>query len=950
MTNDELKERVKILEEEVAARDRLKTKIDETAKSLAEQVIGAKELAKITQNNIKANAAYYDSQAKLAEHFGSQAEVRKARSEQYLALLSQQEVAMGKSSDIMKDMAKEEKMSLDDFKTKFKENEDFKKQVLQKAIAKKKGMKLEELKELEEFHKKQMELDNENYNNSKTNMQNLIGGISQKVFGVSKGKYDASFLGQISQIGQRAKTKEGLISIKESLGEIFTVANMATVVFGLLVKNILSFAKAIDNASSSTAALVGHGTRNTAMMAKLSAENRINGISVEETNKAYQGLTTSFIAFNGLGASTRASMAKTASHLQKLGVDAGTSGELMAFFARNVGMSGKEAAKMTVNVAMMGKELNMNVSKLTKELNASLKTLAVYGDRAPQVFKGLAAAAQAAGVEVGELLNLAGKFDTFESAATTVGKLNALMGTQMNASSMLMMTEDQRIETLIQQVQAQGMAFKDMDRFTQKSLMMAAGITDINQAQKIFGMNIEQYSQYSKEQDLAASRQAELNEAMAKATPVLTKIKMLFAEFVISIEPVIDFISDMVTAIHKFIDQNRPLVQIIVKVIGAILALILVVKTFKFVFGGIGGILKFFKSGIKTMVDVLKSAGKVVSNTMKSIGTGIKGLSEGLGPALKNMGSAVADTVKSVVTKVSQGLGNLGKGISNFVSSASQGLGTFLTKMGEGIGKFVKGVSSGIASLAKALGTGFQAAMSGIGKGLTALGKAGPGAAKGIAIAAIGLAILTLAAIGLGFALKLGEGSIRAIADASVRLAEILLQFISENGFGGIAKLLFTIVGAMAAYSLMITFIAGGTLLFGLAIGVLAIALGGLALAFKLLPAPMLQAFAQMAQGLAQFDGARVETTFAAMTKFVGDLDSKKESVKPMLQNMALVTTGTSSESGAMSAIGGALAGMNKMIDKIGGAQQSMSIKLDGEATTKLMRGEAVKVQVGTNV
>ena len=157
MSNEELKERVKLLEAANAAKDEFKAKSKAAAQDLANEIIGHKELAKIKQDNIKANAAYYDSQAKLAEHFGETAKVREARAQQYIALLSQQEVAMNKSSDMMQTMAEREQMSLDDFKTKFKENEDFKKEVLQKSIAEKKGMKLEELKELEEYKKKDKE-------------------------------------------------------------------------------------------------------------------------------------------------------------------------------------------------------------------------------------------------------------------------------------------------------------------------------------------------------------------------------------------------------------------------------------------------------------------------------------------------------------------------------------------------------------------------------------------------------------------------------------------------------------------------------------------------------------------------------------------------------------------------------------------------------------------------
>ena len=124
---------------------------------------------------------------------------------------------------------------------------------------------------------------------------------------------------------------------------------------------------------------------------------------------------------------------------------------------------------------------------MTKDFNASLSTLMVYGRESVDVFKGIAAAAKAAGVETSTLLQIAGKFDTFSGAAEGAGKLNALLGTQLSTTEMLMATEDERIRMLVESVQSQGVAFQDMDRFTQKAIANAAGITDMAEANKIFG-------------------------------------------------------------------------------------------------------------------------------------------------------------------------------------------------------------------------------------------------------------------------------------------------------------------------------------------------------------------------------------------------------------------------------------------------------------------------------
>ena len=43
-----------------------------------------------------------------------------------------------------------------------------------------------------------------------------------------------------------------------------------------------------------------------------------------------------------------------------------------------------------------------------------------------------------------------------------------------------MMTEDERMKTIVDAVQAQGVAFGDMDKYTQMAIAHAAGIEDMS--------------------------------------------------------------------------------------------------------------------------------------------------------------------------------------------------------------------------------------------------------------------------------------------------------------------------------------------------------------------------------------------------------------------------------------------------------------------------------------
>ena len=126
---------------------------------------------------------------------------------------------------------------------------------------------------------------------------------------------------------------------------------------------------------------------------------------------------------------------------------------------------------------------------------------------------------------------------------------------------MLQMTEEQRVETLIMNVQASGMAFKDMDRFTQKAIAAAAGISDMNKANRIFGMDLAGYQNYQKEMSQSQKDQETLNEALRKAQPIMQKIKIAFMQLLPRIEPYIELIPDLIDNVSDFIKEFKQFIH-----------------------------------------------------------------------------------------------------------------------------------------------------------------------------------------------------------------------------------------------------------------------------------------------------------------------------------------------------------------------------------------------------
>ena len=134
--------------------------------------------------------------------------------------------------------------------------------------------------------------------------------------------------------------------------------------------------------------------------------------------------------------------------------------------------------------------LEMAPSKIASDFASAASSIVVYGNRGIEVFKGLEAASKASGVEISNLISIASKMDTFQGAAEVAGRLNSILGGGLlNSSQLLMASEEERIRLVIESVQSQGVQFNDLDKYTQKAIANAAGITDMAEANKFAAGN-----------------------------------------------------------------------------------------------------------------------------------------------------------------------------------------------------------------------------------------------------------------------------------------------------------------------------------------------------------------------------------------------------------------------------------------------------------------------------
>jgi hypothetical protein len=307
--------------------------------------------------------------------------------------------------------------------------------------------------------------------------------------------------------------------------------------------------------------------------------------------------------------------------------------------------------------------------------------------------------------------------------------------------------------------------------------------------------------------------------------------------------------------------------------------------------GGIIGKVKgFFKGddkaaeGIGKTSDKTKgikaSQGKEIKEFLKGLGDGLASIGEKFG---KVVGGGAALLLSSpgliALSLAAFGLKTLSNVDSDGVKEALEGLGDGLASIGEKFGKVVGGgvalllASPGLIALSLAApgllllsmvpGEGLRLALQGLGQGLAAFGKALQGPQFGYLAA--GLALLTGAVIGIGFALKLASPAFEAIGT------------IITSIFSGVATIITAIADGFTQFLGAITLEKAATLpLVGLGLISLAAGVITLAAALPFLPLAALslwglsKAIAPLSKSFEKMAGTNIEGIANQLTQLGG--------------------------------------------------------------------------------
>ena len=167
------------------------------------------------------------------------------------------------------------------------------------------------------------------------------------------------------------------------------------------------------------------------------------------------------------------------------------------------------------------------------------------------------------------LTEVAKTYDTFDKAAESIGKMNAVLGTQLSTLEMLEATDSERIMMIQQQVKMSVGNFDSLDRYTKMYIAQAMGVSDVAEAQRLLNMSTAEYQKYTAGQQKSADIQQEMADATEELVPVMEQLKLAGIKLFLVFKPVITVFSGLIKAVSIILSPIGMLIDFIGQFTGA---------------------------------------------------------------------------------------------------------------------------------------------------------------------------------------------------------------------------------------------------------------------------------------------------------------------------------------------------------------------------------------------
>ena len=302
------------------------------------------------------------------------------------------------------------------------------------------------------------------------------------------------------------------------------------------------------------------------------------GVSGAQAAVAAQELYKTFtdLSIGGI-TPTEQSLIETVAILKQFGVSEQQTSKAMQELRKTFGQSDMEINDTALSLKAFATETGMTASEVITNFNKQVPTLARFGDDGTRIFKQMQAASKATGIAMSDMVSVTDKFNRFDTAAETVGRLNALLGgPYLNTIDMVRETSPEgRIRILADAFSQAGKSAESMGEYQLLAFADAMDLgSDVSKLVKIMkgdydllapAIDTAAESQDELSKQLATTRTAEKNAEIIENTslavdalaetflkfnkesfPIATENAKELRKEVAKVQPVIDKIGDMI--------------------------------------------------------------------------------------------------------------------------------------------------------------------------------------------------------------------------------------------------------------------------------------------------------------------------------------------------------------------------------------------------------------------
>lgn len=609
------------------------------------------------------------------------------------------------------------------------------------------------------------------------------------------------------------------------------------ILLGLAV-NAFKLALANDTALASFNKATGTGGQYEEQLKALYRENNQLSVSMEDNANAFGALFNNMSQFSTFSADMQNNLTEQAALLEKVGVANDDYAKSIEISTKMLGMSTEAGMEATNELVAMAKEMGRAPGELVSEFNAAGPALAKFGDQGVDVFKDLAAAAKATGLETGRLLEITGKFDTFEDAASSVGSLNAILGGDyLNSMEMISTTDPtERLRMMRDAVNEAGLSFDSMGYYERIALQEAMGLKDVGELAMMMSGDIDQFAASTQ---VSAEELMEQKEAAEAAQDVQQKLMAILAEN----SEVFLSLAESAISVVSVLDRFAPLLKILVPLMIAFSLVTKALAIAQMFQAAAANMSKISMRGLLGTVILLATI-LFVTQFMSNFVQGIIAL--GVAFVLMAIGMRIAGTSAKQSTAMMAGLG---------VAVLLVGAGMYLA-------------ATGFANLAEAMSKLNPAQLQAFNTALIVFG---------VIFVALLIALGVLAYSGLGEAailIMLGFGAAVLLVGLGIFLITSGIGLMAE----GFAKIFEAIdVNKMIAFAGFIAALVLGAYLMpvaALGLGAMALGFGGLALALAMIKTADLEAIAKFAENLGNVEASMLTLVADEIERIAVAIDS----------------------------------------------------------------------------